>query len=121
MSDLNCPYCDHWFDDTSDMENYHEDSSHEFECPSCEKIFMASISYSIDYREFETPCLNGCECEYVKTYRSPRVIQGTVLIRCKWCGEEKGLPWEDAERYGFDMQKLKESASKEYLKGREDE
>jgi uncharacterized C2H2 Zn-finger protein len=118
MSDLNCPYCDHDFDDTSDMEGYTEDSVHEFECPECSKIFMASISYSIHYSEFETPCKNDDrECEFIPLVRYPVVFFGkTVGVRCRWCGDKKEIPWEESAAYGFNLEELKNKIDEEYIK-----
>lgn len=116
MKDLECPYCKHEFNDDGDMEGYNQDSNHEFECPACEKIFMATISWSVDYSPFKTPCKNdNGKCEYIKQNRYPIVRFGkTVGVRCKWCEDRMEVPIDNAGAYGFTDEEIKKDM--EYFK-----
>lgn len=116
MSDLECPYCEHGFNDDGDMDGYTQDSDHEFECPKCDKIFMATIDWSVNHSPFETPCKSDdVKCEYVRQVRYPLVRFGkTVGVRCRWCRDKKEIPIFNAEAYGFSKKEIEEDM--EYFK-----
>lgn len=114
MSELICPYCDHGFDDDGDQD-YQQDALEEFECPKCEKIFMASISYMIHYSEFKTPCKNGEPCDWGTMVRYPLLRFGkTVGVECRSCHDKKEIRWQEGHNFGYSASEL-ENLAKEYL------
>lgn len=114
MCDLTCPYCEHEFDYDGDSE-VKQDSQLELECPKCDKVFVATAYWSLNFTDEEkAPCLNGEEHSFKSICRHPLIIAGKVGIRCEFCSEEKNIPWEDGERYGYDSEELKRDLSTTY-------
>lgn len=91
MVNVSCPHCGREFDD--EIEDYDDSSSHETECPDCEKVFGYTISISIQAIEYELPC-GGQDGDgahewkpiigYPKEYFKNRFM-------CSYCGLEKTI------------------------------
>ena len=47
MGLLDCPHCDKVFRYEGDCEGFDHDTDHEFECPYCEKKFLATAYWDI--------------------------------------------------------------------------
>lgn len=47
MSFTECPYCGFGFDYDGDNEGFTQDSDQEFECPKCEKTFIATVYWDL--------------------------------------------------------------------------
>ena len=79
MTDINCPYCDHCFIDG----DYFEQTPGELyalECPSCEKVMMASYESSIDFGAHQAPCKNGGKHLFFQDQK-----------KCRYCGEVEAM------------------------------
>lgn len=49
MSEFECPYCLKLSEYDGDYEGFTQDSEHEFECPKCEKEFMATVYWDLNF------------------------------------------------------------------------
>jgi|DEB0MinimDraft_6_1074348.scaffolds.fasta_scaffold181544_2 hypothetical protein len=84
--DLECPYCETWFEVCQDDGHLcEEDKTYHEECPHCEKTFIATVSWSPVFYGEQADCLNGAEHKpkEVAVYPKP----STPRIVCKDCGE----------------------------------
>lgn len=94
MSGLECPYCEEDLDDPDDC--YEPDDVYEEQCPHCEKYFIFTLSYSVDYSSEKADCLNGSPHDYQKINGGPHEYFVNKR-RCSMCGTEKVLEEGDAE------------------------
>ena len=49
MSYLECPNCQKNFQYNGDYEGFDQDSEHEFVCPLCERHFLATVYWDINF------------------------------------------------------------------------
>ena len=101
----NCPYC--WEELDIDPEDYGEDgSTQQHECEHCNKTFIFVTEMVVDITTFKAECLNGAEHKYERIHRLPLILGGKLTIRCADCGEEKDIPIEDGEKYGYTKKEI---------------
>ena len=92
MNNIECPYCGKGQEIChDDGYGYEEGETYQQEC-SCGKTFVFDASISIDHTAYTAPCLNGAPHDNETNYRNPRVINGMIEFRCKWCGERENRP-----------------------------
>ena len=99
MSDIECPYCG----ENCGTPDEHEDEGVccEMQCPTCEKNFVYSASYSVHYESHEAPCLNDGEHLWNKMCGAPREFFERKY-RCKYCDEEKQFTEEEIKTLGLE-------------------
>lgn len=86
MKDLECPYCEEWFEVCQDDGHLCEDDQHyQEECPSCEKKFIATVCWSASFSGYKADCLNGGEHRAYEVGIAPKPLQ--PRIACRDCGE----------------------------------
>lgn len=86
--DMICPYCDEGFDYCDD-EPLGEGVTDETQCPSCDKNFTFTRSYSVSYDTSKADCLNGSPHDFKLVRRFPRVVQGHLKLRCNACDKSE--------------------------------
>jgi DNA-directed RNA polymerase subunit RPC12/RpoP len=89
---IECPYCGSLLEDPDDCNE--PDKTYEYDvCPHCEKSFIFTLDYTVNYYPAKADCLNGAvhQEERTKTY-PPQYSR----IRCRMCGRER--PMTEAER-----------------------
>ena len=87
MNDIECPYCAHDFDICNDDGfGLIEGSTHQQECPNCEKTFVFTTCISFDYTPEKADCLNGGEHDFRPTHTCPKAY---TKMRCFDCDEKR--------------------------------
>lgn len=86
MSYFICPYCDKENEDPY-IEGPQVDEVYEHECEHCEKTFVFTIDWSINYYEDKADCLNGGEHNYEKICGYPKEYFENKR-RCSMCSKE---------------------------------
>lgn len=86
MKDIECPYCEKWFDICNDdghgcdpLETYED------QCPHCEKKFTFTVEWSPTYEAEKADCLNGGEHEWKRTNAIPAEYREMRCSGCKEC------------------------------------
>lgn len=88
-NDIECPYCEEYFDlDHDDCPYYQEDHGVETDCPHCEKKFMVWSSVSWHHSGVKAGCLNGSPHNWKERYPGSNYKH---LETCSVCGEERNL------------------------------
>ena len=101
-----CPYCDKSI--YIDPENYGEDGSMQQHKCDCGKTFIFVAEMTVDVTTYKADCLNGGgEHKYARVSMFPYLNQdGKLIVRCVYCGEKKGMPVEEGEKYGFTKEQI---------------
>ena len=92
MNNVECPYCGEGQEISHDNGYGCEEGETYQQTCSCGKTFVFDTSISIDHTAYIAPCLNGAPHDNETNYRNPRVINGMIEFRCKWCDERKNKP-----------------------------
>jgi hypothetical protein len=91
VSDLECPYCEHYQD--ADPDCYEPDVYYDTECDECGKVFRYSIEYVAHYSATTADCKNGGEHQW-----SNGTTFGTEVTRwrqCSGCDKKEVLSIEE--------------------------
>ena len=99
MSEIECPYCGE--DCGTPDEHESEGVLCEMQCEKCEKNFVYSSSYYINYESHKAPCLNGGEHVWDKMCGAPREFFERKY-RCKYCDEEKQFTEKEIKKLGLE-------------------
>ena len=59
MNNIECPYCQHEFENYTDPFDQQEEK--EMQCPTCEKYFMVRCTYSASYESYVEQEINQRE------------------------------------------------------------
>lgn len=86
MGSYACPYCDE--DLRLPEDCYSEGRVYTDECSNCEKKFVFTIEYSVDYYTHQAECLNGASHKFVKRCGCPEYVFAGKY-KCSDCDEEK--------------------------------
>lgn len=86
MSEIECPYCGDMMEWCGDPIG--EDETVEHECENCEKKFIFTVSYSVDYWPEKADCLNDGEHDWEPIVGVPKEYY-KGRFRCKTCHHEK--------------------------------
>lgn len=93
MKDIECPYCEKWFNiSNDDGHGCDESKKYEQQCPNCEKNFVFTVSYTPNYSAEKAPCLNGGNHNWKRAFY---LSLGRIFMRCSCCGEERNCNAEE--------------------------
>lgn len=82
---IECPYCDH---EMNDPDECHDPSDlYEHQCSACEKIFVFTVDYTINYYPHQADCKNGGPHNYKKCVGAPAEYFAN-RYRCVDCEHE---------------------------------
>lgn len=95
MGDLECPYCGHFYRPRTDDGNLcEEETTYHEECPKCEKVFVAMVSWLPTYSASKADCLNGGEHTLAESKICPKPSRPRIY--CTTCGEVAQEPlWKE--------------------------
>jgi len=88
MSDFACPYCGAKHEYDGDPMG--QDKTTEYQCSECDKLFLITCSYSVDYAANKADCLNNGNHVWKDAIRTPYIINRKIKQRCQGgCNREQ--------------------------------
>lgn len=85
MVDFNCPYCGEDLGHPDDCKE--TDQTYDWTCDKCNKKFVFTLNYSVDFTTSKADCLNGGEHNYTKIVGYPTEYFENKR-RCIMCDKE---------------------------------
>lgn len=83
---IECPYCEAELDDPDDCHK--TDETYQHQCSNCDKYFVFTLDYTVNYYIDKADCLNGEQHDWQRINGWPKMLFAGKR-RCSMCDEQR--------------------------------